>query len=143
MTLAPQSASWRTAVGPARACVRSSTVKRESGKVPMLTMAFLVSKNGRIWPPLSSGIHPIVKDWTRKAPMRPRFVNVPLAAALMFLATGAPAETPVERGRYLVTTIGACGNCHSPRDTAGRPIAGPELSGGFEFDDPYLGHIVA
>src|SRR5687767_13701660 len=41
MTLAPQSASWRTAVGPARACVRSSTVKRDSGKVPMLTMAFL------------------------------------------------------------------------------------------------------
>src|SRR4051794_25440926 len=36
-TLAPQSASWRTAVGPARACVRSSTVKRDSGRVPMLT----------------------------------------------------------------------------------------------------------
>src|SRR4051812_8320003 len=37
MTLAPQSASWRTAVGPARACVKSSTVKRESGSDPMLT----------------------------------------------------------------------------------------------------------
>src|SRR3954464_13310339 len=41
MTLAPQSASWRTAVGPARACVRSSMVKRESGKDPMLTSGFL------------------------------------------------------------------------------------------------------
>src|SRR5438067_371393 len=29
MTLAPQSASWRTAVGPARTRVRSSTVKRD------------------------------------------------------------------------------------------------------------------
>src|SRR5262249_41779689 len=31
ITRAPQSASWRTAVGPARTRVRSSTVKRASG----------------------------------------------------------------------------------------------------------------
>src|SRR5712691_6558167 len=39
ITLAPQSASWRTAVGPARACVRSSTVKRDSGRDALLTMS--------------------------------------------------------------------------------------------------------
>src|SRR5437764_6935126 len=55
---------------------------------------------------------------------------------------GASAETPFERGRYLVTTIGACGNANTPRDAAGKPIAGRELAGGFEFDDPGLGHIV-
>ena len=38
ITRAPQSASWRTAVGPARACVRSSTVKRDSGRDAVLTM---------------------------------------------------------------------------------------------------------
>jgi mono/diheme cytochrome c family protein len=64
------------------------------------------------------------------------------ALLLLSLTISASAETPIERGRYLVTTIAACGNCHTPRDKAGKPIAGRELSGGFEFDDPGLGHIV-
>lgn len=38
----------------------------------------------------------------------------------------------VERGRYLVT-VASCGDCHSPMDDRGRPIAGRELSGGNEF----------
>ena len=63
-------------------------------------------------------------------------------AILLLLRVGASAETPVERGRYLVTTIGGCGNCHTPRDSTGKPIAGRELAGGFEFDDPGVGHIV-
>jgi mono/diheme cytochrome c family protein len=63
-------------------------------------------------------------------------------AILLLLRVGASAETPLERGKYLVTTIGACGNCHTPRDAAGKPIAGRELAGGFEFDDPGIGHIV-
>src|SRR5205085_3608451 len=66
-----------------------------------------------------------------------------LAMALLAMpATGAVAETPVERGRYLVTTIAACGNCHTPRDAAKKPVARGELSGGFEFEDPGLGQIV-
>ena len=66
-----------------------------------------------------------------------------LALALLAMpATGAVAETPVERGRYLVTTIAACGNCHTPRDATKKPVAGRELSGGFEFEDPGLGQIV-
>lgn len=35
-----------------------------------------------------------------------------------------------DRGRYLVETIMACGNCHSPKGPDGRPIPGREYSGG-------------
>src|SRR5260221_5690765 len=31
------------------------------------------------------------------------------------------AESPTERGAYLVNTIMACGNCHTPRDADGKP----------------------
>jgi mono/diheme cytochrome c family protein len=58
-----------------------------------------------------------------------------------FAALSARADDLRERGDYLVTTIAACGNCHSPRDASGRVIAGAELSGA-EFDDPGLGHII-
>ena len=65
-----------------------------------------------------------------------------VAGALVGPATTLQAqESPLERGRYLVTTIMACGNCHTPRDADGRPIAGKELSGGgVGFDvPPYAG----
>ncbi len=48
----------------------------------------------------------------------------------------AYAETPAERGGYLVTSIMACGNCHSPRDADGRLIPDKALSGGLTFDTP-------
>src|SRR5262245_23109715 len=44
MTLAPQSASWRTAVGPERARVRSRTVKRASG--PLRGFAAISTSSG-------------------------------------------------------------------------------------------------
>ena len=55
------------------------------------------------------------------------------AGALMLVAvTGlARAETPLERGRYLVETIGACANCHTPKARTGRPIASMAYAGGF------------
>jgi mono/diheme cytochrome c family protein len=60
-----------------------------------------------------------------------------LACALAcVLLTGARAETAIERGNYLVNTIMACGNCHSPRDGEGRIIADKALSGGLTFDTP-------
>jgi hypothetical protein len=37
-----------------------------------------------------------------------------LALAATAAAGLAQAESPLERGRYLVTTILACGNCHTP-----------------------------
>jgi mono/diheme cytochrome c family protein len=42
----------------------------------------------------------------------------------------ARAATLVERGSYLVNTILACGNCHTPKTAAGAPIADKELAGG-------------
>jgi mono/diheme cytochrome c family protein len=50
--------------------------------------------------------------------------------------SGAHAETAIERGNYLVNTIMACGNCHSPRDSQGKIIADKALSGGLTFDTP-------
>lgn len=48
----------------------------------------------------------------------------------------AMAESAIERGDYLVNTIMACGNCHSPRDANGRTIADKALSGGLTFTTP-------
>jgi len=56
-----------------------------------------------------------------------------LAAALLFGALPARAETALERGRYLMNSIVACGNCHTPRGPDGQVIAGRELAGGVEF----------
>ena len=60
--------------------------------------------------------------------------------ALCLLVSGlsipAMAETQIERGSYLVNTIMACGNCHSPRDENGRTIADKAFSGGLTFRTP-------
>jgi mono/diheme cytochrome c family protein len=61
--------------------------------------------------------------------------------AVVLLAVGtasAIAQTSaLERGRYLVTAVMACGNCHTPKDADGRPVAGRELAGGgVGFDVP-------
>src|SRR4051794_23532597 len=61
-------------------------------------------------------------------------------ALLVGVLSGAKAaekaESPTERGAYLVDTIMACGNCHTPRDGDGKPIAEKALSGGLTFDMP-------
>src|ERR1700756_175519 len=69
--------------------------------------------------------------------------SVYLAVLLIALSSAmAQAETTVERGQYLVTTIGACGNCHTPRVGDDFKITpGTELSGGFKFTDPDIGPI--
>lgn len=64
-----------------------------------------------------------------------------LAAAMLVAAASAhvAAETPVERGCYLVNTILACGNCHTPKDAEGRPLEARELAGGgLSFDLPFF-----
>jgi mono/diheme cytochrome c family protein len=48
----------------------------------------------------------------------------------------AMADSTVERGDYLVNTILACGNCHSPRDANGVLIKDKALSGGRLFSTP-------
>jgi cytochrome c553 len=62
-----------------------------------------------------------------------------LAAILVgCLSSAGFAETPTERGSYLVNTIGACGNCHA-RDAAFNRTS--DLAGGAE-ENIEAGHIV-
>ncbi|MGX1309680.1 mono/diheme cytochrome c family protein [Amorphus suaedae] len=53
---------------------------------------------------------------------------------LAALSAGASAETLTERGFYLVTTVMACGNCHTPVGPTG-PDQAKFLAGGLTFDD--------
>jgi len=50
------------------------------------------------------------------------------------LGTAAQAQTPLERGRYLMQSIVACGNCHTPQGPNG-PLPGMELAGGLKIED--------
>jgi mono/diheme cytochrome c family protein len=62
-----------------------------------------------------------------------------IVAGLLVLGasqTTALAETLVQRGSYLVNTIMACGNCHTPRDSQGKLIPDRALSGGVTFTTP-------
>jgi mono/diheme cytochrome c family protein len=58
-----------------------------------------------------------------------------LSIAATVIAGTAYADTPLERGSYLVNTIMTCGNCHSPK---GPPdvVAGKDFSGGLRFESP-------
>src|SRR5262249_35255671 len=65
------------------------------------------------------------------------------AVALLFATEPtASAEPLAQRGGYLVNPVAACGRCHTPRLAEGKPNPAMELAGGFEFDDPAIGHIV-
>jgi mono/diheme cytochrome c family protein len=55
---------------------------------------------------------------------------------LLAACDGAIGETRLERGGYLVNTVMACGNCHTPRDADGRTIAEKAFSGGLTFATP-------
>ena len=60
-----------------------------------------------------------------------------LAAMVAAVVAGAPAraETPYERGAYLLGSIVACGNCHTVQTPEG-PVRGRELAGGTKFEEP-------
>jgi len=62
------------------------------------------------------------------------FCVLALILAAGSIAT-AQAETPVERGAYLVGTIMTCNNCHTPMGPKG-PLFDKQLSGGLVFDMP-------
>ncbi|HEX7831698.1 MAG TPA: cytochrome C [Thermoanaerobaculia bacterium] len=62
-----------------------------------------------------------------------KFVPQPLTAAV-------PAPNPndhIAYGKYL-TTIAVCGECHTPKDDKGKPIAGMEFAGGYEMTSPFF-----
>ena len=68
---------------------------------------------------------------------RAAFVGcVLLLAVANGAGAGDKAESPSQRGAYLVNTIMACGNCHTPRDADGKPVAERALSGGLAFNTP-------
>jgi len=63
-------------------------------------------------------------------------ISVLVSVAGMLSAT-AQAQTPVERGRYLVEGILTCGNCHSPRGPGGVIDTTKLYSGGPQtWDEP-------
>jgi hypothetical protein len=55
---------------------------------------------------------------------------------VLALAGSALAQTPLERGRYLVESILGCGNCHTPKSPTGAPIMEHNLAGGLSFTLP-------
>ncbi len=67
--------------------------------------------------------------------MRALIIGVTLG---LVTAAGLPAsaQSPLERGRYLVEVIAACGNCHTPKGPAG-DLPGQHLAGGFQLDDSF------
>jgi mono/diheme cytochrome c family protein len=64
-------------------------------------------------------------------------VRVLIGLVGMCLVVGAAlpvaAQSAVERGRYLVEVLGACGNCHTPKGPEG-DLPGKHLAGGFRLD---------
>src|SRR6202158_4105456 len=61
-------------------------------------------------------------------------IGIACGAVLLATCGSASADSPAERGDYLVNTIMACGNCHSPRDVNGKTIAEKAFSGGLTFN---------
>lgn len=66
------------------------------------------------------------------------FSKLTLAAALTASTSAASAQAPgsVERGKYLMEGVVACGNCHFARGDKGQPLLEKGLSGGMVFDEP-------
>jgi mono/diheme cytochrome c family protein len=62
-------------------------------------------------------------------------------AVVLVAGFGARAETPLERGAYLMHGIVGCGNCHTPKGPTGE-LPNSELAGGFSIPDADLGNIV-
>src|SRR6476469_4533851 len=55
--------------------------------------------------------------------------------AIIAVQSAAVAQTPTERGSYLVNTIMTCGNCHTPKGPPAA-VAGKDFSGGLTWDEP-------
>ena len=73
-----------------------------------------------------------------------RWTTVAKVASLAILAAtmaAARAETPLERGTYLMQSIVACGNCHTPKGPQGE-LPGMELAGNFKIEDDAFTAVV-
>jgi mono/diheme cytochrome c family protein len=56
-------------------------------------------------------------------------IFVTIVLLLVLFAAPTRAESQLERGRYLVETVAACGNCHTPKGPNG-PLTDKKLAGG-------------
>jgi len=69
-----------------------------------------------------------------------------ISAVVVLVACGCVGETPapgdrpdsdlLARGTYLMESIVACGNCHTPKTPDGNPIEDMQLAGGFVIEEP-------
>jgi mono/diheme cytochrome c family protein len=59
-----------------------------------------------------------------------------IAIGVVLAAPSGLAQTPLERGTYLMESIVACGNCHTQQTPQG-PTADMELAGGTKFDESF------
>ena len=75
-----------------------------------------------------------------------RILNLLMLSALS-ISGAAWAATPkaavLERGKYLMEGVVACGNCHMARGDKGQPLPEKGLSGGMVFDEPPFKAIAA
>ncbi len=88
-----------------------------------------------------------------KLPHLLRKSSLPLAGAaavaLLAASQAAPAQqagaskAQIARGNYIVNSLAACANCHTPRNPDGSPQKGKDFAGGLPFDDPVLGTVYA
>ena len=63
-------------------------------------------------------------------------IGVASLCLLAGAALPASAQSPVERGRYLVEVLGACGNCHTPKGPTG-DLPEKHLAGGFRLEEEW------
>lgn len=68
--------------------------------------------------------------------IRKVFVQAVLASVSALAAAAGPDAALLERGKYLMNGIVACGNCHVARGEKGEPLFDKGLSGGMVFDEP-------
>ncbi|MFC5522325.1 hypothetical protein [Polaromonas jejuensis] len=64
-----------------------------------------------------------------------RFSKLALSA-LLLISIGAAWAQDIERGKYLMEGVVACGNCHFARGDKGQPLFEKGLSGGMLFEEP-------
>ena len=62
--------------------------------------------------------------------------SVLIALLVVVAAVDAHAQPAVERGKYLVEVVGACGNCHSPKSATGE-LPGKHMAGGFTIEEEF------
>ena len=62
--------------------------------------------------------------------MKNSFLTGLLGLAFVTSASVAQNASLIERGRNLASGVGACGNCHTPRDATGKSLTDQLFAGG-------------